>query len=65
MTFKINNETPAAKLGYGTLPKELRGEIKGTNKGKCTRSGGDVTNAKYAEEHGITKRQASKQRRGY
>ena len=47
------------------LPPELRGVIKGQVKPRIARIGGDVTNAKYAQEKGITKRQASKQRRGY
>ena len=50
------------------LPSELRGDIKGTVKYRrdpLTRKGGEMTNADYAKENGITKRQASKLRRGY
>jgi hypothetical protein len=64
MNFKINHDTPANKIGYGVIPIDRRGIIKG-NVTKVVRKGGDMTNAAYAAEHGITKRQASKQRRGY
>jgi len=51
----------------GIIPDGLRGVIKGNvpKREVVARKGGDITNAKYAAEHGITKRQASKQRRGY
>jgi hypothetical protein len=65
MKFTISHDTPAAKLGYGTIPAELRGEIKGTVTNTNKKLGGEMSNAKYAEEKGISKRQASKQRRGY
>lgn len=67
MKFTISHDTPASKLGYQIIPAELRGVIKGTsgNKTNVARKGGDMTNAKYAEENNISKRQASKQRRGY
>jgi phage-related minor tail protein len=66
MIFKINMDTNGSK--YATIPAELRGEIKGTTKNKrdvLNRKGGDQTNEAYAKENGITKRQASKLRRGY
>lgn len=61
----MNLDTPAAKFGYGTIPEDRRGVIKGDLPPKAKRTGGDITNAAYAKEHGITQRQASKQRRGY
>jgi hypothetical protein len=64
MNFKINTDTPGNKLGYGQVPFDKRGKITGTIK-RTNRSGGDITNAEYAKEHGISKRAASKQRRGY
>ena len=65
MKFKMNTDTPATRLGYGVVPADRRGVIKGTVKPRPVRSGGDMTNAEYAKEHGISSRQASKQRRGY
>lgn len=68
MKFKMATDTPAQKFGYGTIPAELRGVIKGNVVNKrdiLNRKGGEMTNAKYAEEKGISKRQASKERRGY
>ena len=48
------------------IPAELRGVIKGTVKNTCKQvMEGRQTNAAYATEKGITKRAASKQRRGY
>lgn len=68
MKFKISNETPAAKLGYGTIQASMRGEIKSTQK---WRQAGESninrkpTNAEYASQNGISKRMASKKRLGY
>lgn len=64
MKFKINTDTPGVKLGYGQVPSDKRGRITGTVK-HTARSGGDMTNAEFAKENGISKRQASKKRRGY
>lgn len=67
MNFTISPDTPASKLGYQIIPAHLRGVIKGTTQNKkniLTRKGGDMTNVEYAKENSITKRQASKQRRG-
>lgn len=49
----------------GIIPPELRGNVIGAVKPRVARLGGNATNAAYAKEHGITKRQASKKRRGY
>jgi hypothetical protein len=68
MKFTISHETPAAKIGYHIIPAHLRGKIKGEVVNKFNplgRKGGDKTNQEYATENGISKRQASKQRRGY
>lgn len=67
MKFKINRDTPAQQFGYGEVPKDRRGVIKGEvpKREIKARKGGSMTNAEYAKEHGITRRQASKQRRGY
>ncbi len=66
MKFKISNDTPAQKLGYGEIPKDRRGKITGNSpKRTALRKGGDKTNEEYAKENGISRRQASKQRRGY
>ena len=63
MKFKINTDTPGSK--YDQVNKDRRGVIKGSLKTLPPRKGGDKTNEEYAKEHGITRRQASKQRRGY
>lgn len=68
MKWKLNNETPASKLGYGTIHISLRGEIKGSDKWRKagpSNEGRKPTNAEYATQNGITKRMASKKRRGY
>lgn len=65
MKFTINRETPAQKFGYMIIAADKRGEIKGSLPPRPARKGGDLTNAEYAAKHGITKRQASIQRRGY
>lgn len=65
MRWKLSLDTPGQKFGYGQVPTDKRGTIKGNIVARPLRKGGDMTNAKYAEENGITKRQASKQRRGY
>ena len=65
MKFVINRETPAQKFGYGMVPTELRGTISGKLPARAVRKGGDITNAQYATEHGISRRQASRERRGY
>lgn len=67
MKFTLSRQTPGEILGYGTIPAELRGVIKGASNGSkaSNRIGGDMTNEEYAKEHGISRRQASKKRRGY
>ena len=51
----------------GCYPADKRGVIKGDvpKRPQTSRKGGDMTNEQYAKEHGISRRQASKQRRGY
>jgi hypothetical protein len=63
MNFTVDKaRTPASNI----IPAELRGDIKGTVKNTCKKDReGMQTNAAYASEKGITKRAASKQRRGY
>ena len=68
MKFVINHETPALKLGYGTIKAELRGEIKTT--GNWRKAGErpldrKPTNKEYGAQNGCSTRQASKKRRGY
>lgn len=54
-----------AKVKYdGSIPTALRGVIKGQLPKRAARLGGNVTNAEYAKEKGITPRQASKIRSG-
>ena len=68
MKFKISTETPDSKLGYGIIHISLRGEIKSTpnwRKAGPSNVGRKPTNAQYAEQNGITKREASRRRRGY
>lgn len=65
MNFKISNDTPANRQGYGSVPVELRGKITGTLPVCTARIGGEKTNAEFAKELDITKRQASKQRKGW
>ena len=48
-----------------TVPVSLRGKISGKLPARIVRTGGDLTNKEYSAEKGITKRQASKERRGY
>lgn len=71
MKFKISTDTPAQSLGYMSIPLELRGEIKGEaefkehlKKIKFNR-GRKPTNKEFAEQNGISKREASRRRRGY
>lgn len=52
-------------VGSPVVPKDRQGVIKGTVAARKPRIGGDMTNAEYAKENGITKRMASKKRRGY
>ena len=65
MRFKMNMDTPAKKFGYDTIPDDKRGKITGELPPRAKRTGGDKTNQQYADENGISKRQASKKRRGY
>jgi hypothetical protein len=63
MKFEMNRKTLGATLGYGVIPQEKRGVIKGKCAQLAAKLGGAMTNAEYAAAHGITSRQASKQRR--
>jgi hypothetical protein len=68
MIFKISNETPASKLGYGTIQLSFRGEIKSTTNWRqagTSNVGRKPTNAEYSTQNGMTKRMASKKRLGY
>jgi len=68
MKFTISHETPALKLGYGTIPAELRGNIITTGnwrKGGENNDGRKPTNKEYGKQNNISTRQASKKRRGY
>lgn len=68
MKFKISHETPAETIGYGIFNINQRGKIITTEnwrKAKPTNDGRKPTNAEYAAQNGISKRQASKKRRGY
>lgn len=47
------------------VPVSIRGKITGKLPVLPVRTGGDLTNKQYASDKGITKRQASKERRGY
>jgi hypothetical protein len=49
----------------GMVPPAMRGVIKGNAPKLTPRIGGDMTNTQYAKENSISKRQASKKRRGY
>jgi hypothetical protein len=63
----MSKEVKEIKEKYnGIIPAHLRGVIKGTTQTKrdpLNRKGGEQTNAAYAKENNITKRQASKQRK--
>ena len=47
------------------IPVSLRGKISGKLPALPVRIGGDLTNKEYAAEKGISKRQASRQRKGH
>lgn len=64
MKFTINRETPAQKFGYMVIDPDKRGTITGKLPPLAARKGGDLTNAEYAAKHGISRRQASRQRKG-
>lgn len=62
MKFEMNRKTLGATLGYGVIPQEKRGVIKGKCAQLAAKLGGSVTNAEFAAANGITTRMASKVR---
>ncbi len=68
MKFKISKDTPDGKLGYGVFHISMRGKIITTDKWRIAKPSNDgrkPTNEEYAKQNNITRRQASKKRRGY
>ena len=68
MKFTISHDTPALKFGYGIIEASKRGVIKTTanwRQASASNVGRKPTNAEYASQNGLTKRMASKKRRGY